>query len=97
MKGAFSLSWEDTQAKTAPLSSFVSQIRIATEGINGTVGGSKVATRLYVEVMLSCPLFKDYLSEDDFKVKELKLEQSACRSLKSTLRATLRARQAPFP
>lgn len=43
------------------------KIRIATEGINGTVGGSKVATRLYVEVMLSCPLFKDYLSEDDFK------------------------------
>lgn len=43
------------------------KIRIATEGINGTVGGSKVATRLYMEVMLSCPLFKDYLSEDDFK------------------------------
>lgn len=43
------------------------KIRIATEGINGTVGGSKVATQLYVKVMLSCPLFKDYLSEDDFK------------------------------
>lgn len=43
------------------------KIRIATEGINGTVGGSKVATRLYVEVMLSCPLFKDYLCEEDFK------------------------------
>lgn len=43
------------------------KIRIATEGINGTVGGSKVATRLYVEVMLSCPLFKDHLCEDDFK------------------------------
>lgn len=59
----------------------MSQIRIATEGINGTVGGSKVATRLYVEVMLSCPLFKDYLCEEDFKVREkeseLKLEQSA--------------------
>ena len=59
----------------------MSQIRIATEGINGTVGGSKVATRLYVEVMLSCALFKDYLCEEDFKVREkeseLKLEQSA--------------------
>ncbi|XP_076420272.1 thiosulfate sulfurtransferase/rhodanese-like domain-containing protein 2 isoform X3 [Peromyscus maniculatus bairdii] len=43
------------------------KIRIATEGINGTVGGSKVATRLYVEAMLSCPLFKDYLCEEDFK------------------------------
>lgn len=43
------------------------KIRIATEGINGTVGGSKIATRLYVEVMLSCPLFKGYLCEDDFK------------------------------
>lgn len=40
-----------------------------------------MATRLYVEVMLSCPLFKDYLCEEDFKVREkeseLKLEQSA--------------------
>ncbi|XP_051017577.1 thiosulfate sulfurtransferase/rhodanese-like domain-containing protein 2 [Acomys russatus] len=43
------------------------KIRIATEGINGTVGGSKVATRLYMEGMLSCPLFKDFLCEDDFK------------------------------
>ncbi|XP_070287215.1 thiosulfate sulfurtransferase/rhodanese-like domain-containing protein 2 isoform X2 [Myotis yumanensis] len=43
------------------------KVRIATEGINGTVGGSKLATRLYVEVMLSCPLFKHYLCEDDFK------------------------------
>ncbi|XP_036186168.1 thiosulfate sulfurtransferase/rhodanese-like domain-containing protein 2 isoform X5 [Myotis myotis] len=45
-------------------------VRIATEGINGTVGGSKLATRLYVEVMLSCPLFKDYLCEDDFKTSK---------------------------
>ncbi|XP_040860516.1 thiosulfate sulfurtransferase/rhodanese-like domain-containing protein 2 [Ochotona curzoniae] len=46
------------------------KVRIATEGINGTVGGSKLATRLYVEVMLSCPLFKDYLCEDDFKTSK---------------------------
>nr|XP_004658509.2 thiosulfate sulfurtransferase/rhodanese-like domain-containing protein 2 [Jaculus jaculus]XP_045008096.1 thiosulfate sulfurtransferase/rhodanese-like domain-containing protein 2 [Jaculus jaculus]XP_045008106.1 thiosulfate sulfurtransferase/rhodanese-like domain-containing protein 2 [Jaculus jaculus] len=43
------------------------KVRIATEGINGTVGGSKLATRLYVEVMLSCPLFKDYMCKGDFK------------------------------
>ncbi|XP_037706881.1 thiosulfate sulfurtransferase/rhodanese-like domain-containing protein 2 isoform X2 [Choloepus didactylus] len=43
------------------------KVRIATEGINGTVGGSRLATRLYVEAMLSCPLFKDYLCKDDFK------------------------------
>nr|KAF6488181.1 thiosulfate sulfurtransferase like domain containing 2 [Rousettus aegyptiacus] len=46
------------------------KVRIATEGINGTVGGSKLATRLYVEVMLSCPLFKDYLCKDDFKASK---------------------------
>ncbi|NXL86635.1 TSTD2 protein, partial [Alectura lathami] len=43
------------------------KVRVASEGINGTVGGSKVATRLYIEVMLSQPLFKDILSQDDFK------------------------------
>ncbi|XP_064147769.1 thiosulfate sulfurtransferase/rhodanese-like domain-containing protein 2 isoform X2 [Loxodonta africana] len=46
------------------------KVRIAKEGINGTVGGSKLATRLYVEVMLSCPLFKDYLCKDDFKTSK---------------------------
>ncbi|XP_003785203.2 thiosulfate sulfurtransferase/rhodanese-like domain-containing protein 2 isoform X1 [Otolemur garnettii] len=46
------------------------KVRVAMEGINGTVGGSKLATRLYVEVMLSCPLFKDYLCKDDFKTSK---------------------------
>ncbi|XP_006887024.1 PREDICTED: thiosulfate sulfurtransferase/rhodanese-like domain-containing protein 2 [Elephantulus edwardii] len=46
------------------------KVRIATEGINGTVGGSTLATRLYVEVMLSFPLFKDYLCKDDFKTSK---------------------------
>ncbi|XP_025744057.1 thiosulfate sulfurtransferase/rhodanese-like domain-containing protein 2 isoform X1 [Callorhinus ursinus] len=50
--------------------SLTGKVRIATEGINGTVGGSKLATRLYVEVMLSCPLFKDYMCEDDFKTSK---------------------------
>ncbi|KAF6128001.1 thiosulfate sulfurtransferase like domain containing 2 [Phyllostomus discolor] len=46
------------------------KVRIATEGVNGTVGGSRLATRLYVEAMLSCPLFKGYLCEDDFKTSK---------------------------
>lgn len=44
------------------------KVRVASEGINGTVGGSKVAINLYVEVMLSQPLFKDVLCQEDFKV-----------------------------
>uniref|UniRef100_A0A8B9I3F5 Thiosulfate sulfurtransferase/rhodanese-like domain-containing protein 2 n=1 Tax=Anser brachyrhynchus TaxID=132585 RepID=A0A8B9I3F5_9AVES len=43
------------------------KVRVASEGINGTVGGSKAATSLYIEVMLSQPLFKDILCQDDFK------------------------------
>ncbi|XP_075416311.1 thiosulfate sulfurtransferase/rhodanese-like domain-containing protein 2 isoform X2 [Tenrec ecaudatus] len=43
------------------------KLRIAAEGLNGTVGGSKLATRLYVEAMLSCPWFKDHLCKEDFK------------------------------
>ncbi|NWR91517.1 TSTD2 protein, partial [Furnarius figulus] len=43
------------------------KIRVASEGINGTVGGSKVATSLYIEVMLSQPLFKNILCQEDFK------------------------------
>ncbi|XP_025940991.1 thiosulfate sulfurtransferase/rhodanese-like domain-containing protein 2 isoform X4 [Apteryx rowi] len=46
---------------------FFKRVRVASEGINGTVGGSKVATNLYIEVMLSQPLFKDILCRDDFK------------------------------
>ncbi|NXG22065.1 TSTD2 protein, partial [Grallaria varia] len=43
------------------------KIRIASEGINGTVGGSKIATSLYIEAMLSQPLFKNILCQEDFK------------------------------
>ncbi|KAM9368009.1 thiosulfate sulfurtransferase/rhodanese-like domain-containing protein 2 [Phaethornis superciliosus] len=43
------------------------KVRVASEGINGTVGGSKVATNLYIEAMLSQPLFKDILCREDFK------------------------------
>ncbi|XP_072778301.1 thiosulfate sulfurtransferase/rhodanese-like domain-containing protein 2 isoform X4 [Taeniopygia guttata] len=43
------------------------KVRVASEGINGTVGGSKVATSLYIKVMLSQPLFKTTLCQEDFK------------------------------
>ncbi|NWZ70244.1 TSTD2 protein, partial [Acrocephalus arundinaceus] len=43
------------------------KVRVASEGINGTVGGSKVATSLYIKVMLSQPLFKNILCQEDFK------------------------------
>ncbi|XP_044121228.1 thiosulfate sulfurtransferase/rhodanese-like domain-containing protein 2 [Neovison vison] len=58
------------QTALCQLLSLTGKVRIATEGINGTVGGSKLATRLYVEVMLSCPLFKDYMCKDDFKTSK---------------------------
>lgn len=41
------------------------KIRVATEGINGTVGGTTVATDIYIEAMQSHPLFK--MEKDDFK------------------------------
>ena len=40
------------------------------EGMNGTVGGSRLATRLYIEVMLYCPLFEDYMCKDNFKTSK---------------------------
>lgn len=87
----------------------MSQVRIATEGINGTVGGSKLATRLYVEIMLSCPMFKDYLCKDDFKVRaiENKMDQEPYTSTSVPLpspgyeeghcREVSRAGRIPFP
>lgn len=59
-----------TKAVFCSVSHLVPEVRIATEGINGTVGGSKLATRLYIEVMMSCPLFKDFLCKDDFKTSK---------------------------
>lgn len=40
---------------------------MATEGINGTVGGTDVATQLYIEAMCSHPLFR--MDKEDFKVR----------------------------
>ncbi|XP_010898736.1 thiosulfate sulfurtransferase/rhodanese-like domain-containing protein 2 [Esox lucius] len=42
------------------------KVRVATEGINGTVGGTKVATDLYVKAMCSHPIFK-IMEKEDFK------------------------------
>lgn len=39
---------------------------MATEGINGTVGGTKTATDLYIDAMCSHPLLK--MDKEDFKV-----------------------------
>uniref|UniRef100_A0A8C5M3M2 Thiosulfate sulfurtransferase/rhodanese-like domain-containing protein 2 n=1 Tax=Leptobrachium leishanense TaxID=445787 RepID=A0A8C5M3M2_9ANUR len=46
------------------------KIRLATEGINGTVGGSKFSTKLYINTMLSHPLFKNIMSLEDFKTSD---------------------------
>ncbi|TMS17286.1 Thiosulfate sulfurtransferase/rhodanese-like domain-containing protein 2 [Larimichthys crocea] len=41
------------------------KVRVATEGINGTVGGTDMATDLYIDAMCSHPLFK--MEKEDFK------------------------------
>ena len=46
---------------------FPSQVRLATEGINGTVGGSVEAARLYTEATMAYPPFRGMTSQD-FKV-----------------------------
>ncbi|KAM9850339.1 thiosulfate sulfurtransferase/rhodanese-like domain-containing protein 2 [Aulostomus maculatus] len=44
------------------------KVRIATEGINGTVGGTNVATDIYIEAMCSHPLFK--MDKEYFKTSD---------------------------
>ncbi|KAK2834313.1 hypothetical protein Q7C36_015014 [Tachysurus vachellii] len=45
------------------------KVRVATEGINGTVGGTKSATRLYISAMLAHPIFQ-VMQVDDFKTSD---------------------------
>ncbi|XP_036431629.1 thiosulfate sulfurtransferase/rhodanese-like domain-containing protein 2 [Colossoma macropomum] len=45
------------------------KVRVATEGINGTVGGTKTGTSLYIKAMLSHPIFK-VMQVEDFKTSE---------------------------
>lgn len=47
------------------------QVRVATEGINGTVGGTKTATSVYIKAMLAHPIFQ-VMQVKDFKVNEQK-------------------------
>ena len=41
---------------------------MSTEGINGTVGGSILATDIYIKTMCSHALFNS-MEEEDFKVR----------------------------
>ncbi len=45
------------------------KIRLATEGLNGTVGGTVEATNLYIKAVINHPLFSEMTSLD-FKVQE---------------------------
>lgn len=44
------------------------KVRVASEGINGTVGGSCVSTELYIQAMCSSPVFN--MNRDDFKMSD---------------------------
>ncbi|XP_073343056.1 thiosulfate sulfurtransferase/rhodanese-like domain-containing protein 2 [Pagrus major] len=44
------------------------KVRVATEGINGTVGGTDMATDHYIDAMCSHPLFK--MDKEDFKTSD---------------------------
>uniref|UniRef100_H3B2U7 Thiosulfate sulfurtransferase/rhodanese-like domain-containing protein 2 n=1 Tax=Latimeria chalumnae TaxID=7897 RepID=H3B2U7_LATCH len=57
-------AWQKALCKKLQLTG---KVRIAYEGINGTVGGSKTTTSLYIEAMLFHPLFKNLLCREDFK------------------------------
>ncbi|XP_058264550.1 thiosulfate sulfurtransferase/rhodanese-like domain-containing protein 2 isoform X2 [Hemibagrus wyckioides] len=45
------------------------KVRVATEGINGTVGGTKTATSLYIRAMLAHPIFH-VMQVEDFKTSD---------------------------
>ncbi|KAF7702268.1 thiosulfate sulfurtransferase/rhodanese-like domain-containing protein 2 [Silurus meridionalis] len=45
------------------------KVRLATEGINGTVAGTKTATSLYIKAMLAHPIFQ-VMQMKDFKTSE---------------------------
>uniref|UniRef100_A0A3P8RQ87 Thiosulfate sulfurtransferase/rhodanese-like domain-containing protein 2 n=1 Tax=Amphiprion percula TaxID=161767 RepID=A0A3P8RQ87_AMPPE len=44
------------------------KVRVATEGINGTVGGTNVAADIYINAMHSHPVFK--MDKEDFKTSD---------------------------
>ncbi|XP_018615101.1 thiosulfate sulfurtransferase/rhodanese-like domain-containing protein 2 [Scleropages formosus] len=59
-------SWQKVLCENLHLTG---KVRVATEGINGTLGGTKLATALYIEAMLSHPCFSTMVQED-FKRSE---------------------------
>ncbi|KAG7237144.1 hypothetical protein INR49_032760 [Caranx melampygus] len=50
------------------VSAWIPDVRVATEGINGTVGGTDTATDIYITAMRSHPLFK--MEREDFKTSD---------------------------
>ncbi|XP_068090422.1 thiosulfate sulfurtransferase/rhodanese-like domain-containing protein 2 isoform X2 [Hyperolius riggenbachi] len=60
----------DWQRSLCQMLHLTGKIRIATEGINGTVGGSQFSTKTYINTMLSFPLFKNNMCLEDFKTSE---------------------------
>ncbi|XP_063770311.1 thiosulfate sulfurtransferase/rhodanese-like domain-containing protein 2 [Pseudophryne corroboree] len=60
----------DWQRTLCELLHLKGKIRIASEGINGTVGGSKISTKLYINTILSHPLFKHSMCLEDFKTSD---------------------------
>ncbi|XP_061832628.1 thiosulfate sulfurtransferase/rhodanese-like domain-containing protein 2 isoform X2 [Nerophis lumbriciformis] len=55
-------AWQRTLCELLHLTG---KVRVATEGINGTIGGTHVATDLYMQAMRSHPLFN--MDIEDFK------------------------------
>ncbi|XP_061895592.1 thiosulfate sulfurtransferase/rhodanese-like domain-containing protein 2 [Entelurus aequoreus] len=58
-------AWQRTLCELLHLTG---KVRVATEGINGTVGGTHVATDLYMQAMRSHPLFN--MDIEDFKTSD---------------------------
>ncbi|XP_038164252.1 thiosulfate sulfurtransferase/rhodanese-like domain-containing protein 2 [Cyprinodon tularosa] len=58
-------AWQKTLCEQLHLTG---KIRVAAEGINGTVGGTNVATDIYIRAMLSHPVFK--MDPEDFKTSD---------------------------
>lgn len=55
-------AWQEVLCEKLHLSG---KVRVATEGINGTVGGTSVATDIYIDAMCSHPLFR--MEKEEFK------------------------------
>lgn len=67
LESAECLHWEQFKILETIKICNLLQVRVATEGINGTVGGTNVATDVYIKAMCLHPLFK--MDKEDFKVR----------------------------